>query len=63
VEFSISDLNLLPGVYHLSVSIYNRDINESFDHQNRMYEFQIENKGCKEQYGIVYFRHNWQKIK
>ncbi len=63
IEFSIDSLNLLPGTYHLSVSIYNREIDESFDHQNRMYEFQVEKNGCMEQYGVVYFKQRWAKIK
>lgn len=64
VEFSIESLYLLSGIYHLSVAIYNKDIDVSFDHQNRMYEFQIvkgDNNEDKEQ-GIIYLPHRWKKI-
>ena len=63
VEFLMPNVNLMPGMYQLSVSLYNEKINVSFDHHNRMYDFEILKGEHQEVYGLVHIPHQFRKIK
>ncbi len=57
VQFSINNLNIAPGIYHMSFSLGKGALNENreeFDVLPNILSFEVQNSGCKEE--IMY---NW----
>ncbi len=62
VEYSVRRLPLLPGVYLLSVAIYDETIRHPFDHHEAMYRFRVGRGGTLETEGVVTFEGTWTHL-
>jgi lipopolysaccharide transport system ATP-binding protein len=61
IDYSVPQLNLLPGTYELSAVVYDRDIRQAFDHQHRLHSFWVDpNPAVHEQHGAFYLPSRWQ---
>jgi len=59
VEYTVSDLALLPGVYNLSVAVYDAAIRHPYDHHDRLHRFRVGKGNTLEREGIVTFNGVW----
>lgn len=60
IDYIIEALNLLPGSYELSVAVYDSQAIQAYDHQHRLYRFQILPGEVTETYGAFYLPSRWQ---
>jgi ABC-type polysaccharide/polyol phosphate transport system ATPase subunit len=59
VDYVIEALNLLPGAYELSAAVYDPQPLQAYDHQHRLYRFQILPGRVRESTGAVYLPSHW----
>jgi lipopolysaccharide transport system ATP-binding protein len=61
VEYTVPSLNLLEGLYHISVAIVSHNDTEMFDYHDRTYSFRIVNEGgeMRERLGVVTLNGEW----
>jgi len=59
VEYAVHNIPLLPGVYNLSVAIYDSAIRHPYDHQDRLHRFRIGKGTTLEREGVVTIRGVW----
>jgi ABC-type polysaccharide/polyol phosphate transport system ATPase subunit len=59
VEYSVENLNLLPGTYHFSAVVCDETITQAYDHHHRLYSFTVRAGKVKEHYGVFYFPSHW----
>jgi hypothetical protein len=59
VRYSIEHLSLLPGRYVVSVSAYDHDLIEPFDHRERVATFTVTEGGTLERFGKVTLGGTW----
>ena len=61
MRYSISNLPLLDGLYHISVAVVSQDDTETFDFHSQRYTFRVWNTGeLVEQYGLVTLGGSWE---
>ena len=60
VTYEVAHLPLLAGLYRLSVAVVDGTDNETFDHHDRLYDFQIYPDSRNERYGMVTFGGGWK---
>jgi ABC-type polysaccharide/polyol phosphate transport system ATPase subunit len=60
IDYIIEALNLLPGSYELSVAVYDSQAVQAYDHQHRLYRFQVLPGKVTETYGAFYLPSRWQ---
>jgi lipopolysaccharide transport system ATP-binding protein len=62
IYFIIPSVSLLEGMYRMTVATTNRDDTEMFDYHDRVYRFQIDNRGSaiKERYGLMTINGEWK---
>lgn len=60
IDYTIEALNLLPGSYELSVAVYDSQAVQAYDHQHRLYRFQVLPGKVTETYGAFYLPSRWQ---
>ena len=60
VHYHIEHLPLLPGVYHLTVSVHDYNFIYTYDHHERLYSFRVQRGDVKEIYGIFYIPSQWR---
>jgi lipopolysaccharide transport system ATP-binding protein len=60
IDYIIEALNLLPGSYELSVAVYDSQATQAYDHQHRLYRFQVLPGKVTETYGAFYLPSRWQ---
>jgi len=59
VEFRVPKLPLLPGIYVLSVAVYDQSIRHPYDHHDAMYRFRVGREGTLEAEGVVSLDGHW----
>ncbi len=59
IEYKVSKLLLLQGVYLLSMVIYGSKSKSQYDYHNKMYKFKVSKGKCKEIYGKVKIPCKW----
>jgi lipopolysaccharide transport system ATP-binding protein len=59
VDYSVENLNLLPGTYDFSAVVYDETTTQAFDHQHRLYNFTVLPGKIKEQFGAFYLPSQW----
>jgi hypothetical protein len=60
VDYTIDALLLAAGRYDLTVAIYNRDSSHAFDHQHRLYSFEVQDRRLAREEGIVHLPAQWR---
>jgi lipopolysaccharide transport system ATP-binding protein len=62
ISYTIPNLSLLEGLYHVSVAIVNEDDTEMFDFHDRSYPFRVANMGsdCQEIFGLATMQGHWR---
>lgn len=60
MEYQIEQLPLNPGRFELTVAIYNRNSTIAFDHQHRMYAFEVMAPRGRSEEGVVHIPAAWQ---
>ncbi len=62
VTFTVPDLPLLEGLYHISVAATNHDDTEMYDYHDRCYSFRVVNPfgAVGERYGLMTLRGEWR---
>jgi lipopolysaccharide transport system ATP-binding protein len=59
VDYQISSLPLLEGMYKLSASIYDQDLRHAYDAYEECLTFAVRNETVREAFGCVYFDAQW----
>ncbi len=60
VEYSITELPLLAGVYDITVALTGADIGDVLDHQHRAYSFHVQpTPGLAERWGLLHIPATW----
>jgi hypothetical protein len=60
VDYVISELPLMPGVYDLTVAATNSDMTVMYDHQHNWYHFVVQpNPDLPDRFGLVYVPGTW----
>ena len=60
LEFTIEQLNLLPGIYDFSAVVYDETTTQAFDHQHRLYNFVVRAGQVQETHGAFYLPSRWE---
>jgi hypothetical protein len=60
MEYRVERLPLNPGRFELTVAIYNRNSTVAFDHQHRMYAFEVVTPRGRAEEGVVHIPATWQ---
>lgn len=60
VDYVVDSLPLLAGSYDVSAAIYDFEGVHAYDHQQRLYHFQVHPGSVREQYGFVYMASHWE---
>jgi lipopolysaccharide transport system ATP-binding protein len=62
VKYAVPSLNLLEGLYHITVAVVNHDDTEMFDYHDRNYSFRVANEGgdILERQGLITLRGEWK---
>ena len=60
MAYQIDQLPLNPGRFELTVAIYNRNSTFAFDHQHRMYAFEVMTPRGRAEEGVVHIPATWQ---
>jgi len=62
VTYSIPNLPLLEGLYHISVAVVNQKDTEVFDYHDRCYPFRVVNESSRvrERWGLVQLQGKWE---
>jgi lipopolysaccharide transport system ATP-binding protein len=60
VDYTIEQLPLNQGEYELTVAIYNHDSTQAYDHQHRLYPFEVHCTGTWAEEGLVHIPAGWQ---
>lgn len=59
LEYTIPQLPLLPGVYHVSLAVHNEADTRMYDYHDRLYTFSVEPGGSAERYGLMRLGGQW----
>lgn len=62
MEYCIEQLPLNPGRYELTVAVYNHNATVAFDHQHRMYSFDVGARHGRHEEGVVHIPATWRHI-
>lgn len=60
VDYRIETLPLLGGVYQLTVSIYDYDLQHPYDAYEQILTFVVKNQAIREEFGCVYMPARWE---
>jgi ABC-type polysaccharide/polyol phosphate transport system ATPase subunit len=60
ITYRISSLPFLPGRYVLSVSVYDHELADAYDHRERVRTFTIVEGGTLERFGLITLSGTWQ---
>jgi ABC-type polysaccharide/polyol phosphate transport system ATPase subunit len=59
VEYRVDSLPLLEGEYDFTAVVYDHTMTQPFDHQERVYSFQVARGGTREIHGLVTVPASW----
>ena len=62
IDYTIEALHLLPGTYEVSVAAYDTQALQAYDHQHRLYRFQVLSGGVMESAGLFYLPSRWHLV-
>ena len=60
IDYVVDNLLLLEGSYDFSTAIYDYECVYPYDHQHRLFKFQVQRGSVKESYGLVYMPAHWE---
>ena len=60
VRYRVPSLPLLPGRYVLSVSAYDHDLADAYDHRERVATFTVVEGGTLERFGLMTLDGAWE---
>lgn len=60
VDYTIEQLPLNQGEYELTVAIYDHDSTRAYDHQHRLYPFDVRSTSAWVEEGLVHITAGWQ---
>ncbi|MGC9349624.1 MAG: ABC transporter ATP-binding protein [Anaerolineae bacterium] len=60
VSYIIPSLELLAGTYFVSAAVVNDLNTEIYDYHDRLYKFRVFRGACRERYGMITMRGQWQ---
>ncbi len=60
VEYRVEALNLLRGLYYLTVAVYDEYLIHAYDHHDRLYAFRVEQPpAISDRFGCLYLPADW----
>jgi lipopolysaccharide transport system ATP-binding protein len=62
IEYQIPRLMLLPGSYQITAAVHDALDTQMYDYHDRLYSFQIQAGGTREQYGLISLGGEWRHI-
>ena len=62
VDYTVEKLPLNPGAYDLTVAIYDHDSTQAYDHQHRLYPFEVRSTDAWAEEGLVHIPADWQHV-
>jgi lipopolysaccharide transport system ATP-binding protein len=60
IDYTVDSLPLLEGTYSLSAAIYDMSGTAAYDHQHRLYAFNVTPGGSRERYGMIRMDGRWE---
>lgn len=62
VRYAVPQLNLLDGLYHISVAVVNQTDTETYDFHDRLYSFRVQNSNARarEHLGVLTLGGTWE---
>ncbi len=62
IRFTVARLPLLPGRYVLSVSVYDHELADAYDHRERVASFTVVEGGTLERFGLITLHGSWDHV-